>query len=118
VIFRNIQRFVTYLLSCNLSEVLVAGVAILVGLPLPLMPLQILFFNLVTDVFPAFALGVGEESDKILQRPPRDPGKPIVTRICGALPPCPRCRLTTRISRLVNIRAGCRANRRVLLLRF
>lgn len=80
VIFRNIQRFVTYLLSCNLSEVLVVGVAILVGLPLPLMPLQILFLNLVTDVFPAFALGASEGSDKILQRPPRDPGKPIVTR--------------------------------------
>lgn len=80
VIFRNIQRFVTYLLSCNLSEILVVGVAILVGLPLPLMPLQILFLNLVTDVFPAFALGASEGSDKILQRPPRDPGKPIVTR--------------------------------------
>lgn len=80
VIFRNIQRFVTYLLSCNLSEVLVVGAAILVGLPLPLMPLQILFLNLVTDVFPAFALGASEGSDKILHRPPRDPGKPIVTR--------------------------------------
>lgn len=80
VIFRNIQRFVTYLLSCNLSEVLVVGLAILVGLPLPLMPLQILFLNLVTDVFPAFALGAGEGSEKILERPPRDPAKPIVTR--------------------------------------
>lgn len=79
-IFLNIQRFVTYLLSCNLSEVLVVGAAILVGLPLPLMPLQILFLNLVTDVFPAFALGAGEGSEKILQRPPRDPKKPIVTR--------------------------------------
>ncbi|SHL51460.1 Ca2+-transporting ATPase [Roseovarius marisflavi] len=80
VIFRNIQKFVTYLLSCNLSEVLVVGIAILSGLPLPLLPLQILFLNLVTDVFPAFALGTSEGSDKILQRPPRDPGKPIVTR--------------------------------------
>ena len=80
VIFRNIQKFVTYLLSCNLSEVLVVGTAILVGLPLPLMPLQILFLNLVTDVFPAFALGVGEGSEEILDRPPRDPAKPIVTR--------------------------------------
>lgn len=80
IIFRNIQRFVTYLLSCNLSEVLVVGTAILVGLPLPLMPLQILFLNLVTDVFPAFALGVGDGSDRILDRPPRAPAKPIVTR--------------------------------------
>ena len=80
VIFRNVQRFVTYLLSCNLSEVLVVGIAILVGLPLPLTPLQILFLNLVTDVFPAFALAAGEGSNKTLERPPRDPGKPIVTR--------------------------------------
>ena len=80
VIFRNIQRFVTYLLSCNLSEILIVGAAILVGLPLPLMPLQILFLNLVTDVFPAFALGAGEGSKGILERPPRDPDKPIVTR--------------------------------------
>lgn len=79
VIFRNIQRFVTYLLSCNLSEILVVGAAILVGLPLPLLPLQILFLNLVTDVFPAFALGASEGSQTILARRPRDPRKPIVT---------------------------------------
>ena len=80
VIFRNIQRFVTYLLSCNLSEVLVVGIAILLGLPLPLLPLQILFLNLVTDVFPAFALGLGEEDSDVLDDPPRDPKKPIITR--------------------------------------
>jgi P-type Ca2+ transporter type 2C len=79
-IFRNIQKFVVYLLSCNLSEVLIVGFAILLGLPLPLLPLQILFLNLVTDVFPAFALGVGEGHDGILERPPRDPTKPMVTR--------------------------------------
>jgi Ca2+-transporting ATPase len=80
VIFRNIQRFVAYLLSCNLSEILVVGLAVLAGLPLPLLPLQILFLNLVTDVFPAFALGVGAGGDDILGRPPRDPAKPILTR--------------------------------------
>jgi Ca2+-transporting ATPase len=80
VIFRNIQRFVAYLLSCNLSEILVVGLAVLAGLPLPLLPLQILFLNLVTDVFPAFALGVGAGDDNILGRPPRDPAKPILTR--------------------------------------
>lgn len=79
VIFRNIQRFVAYLLSCNLSEILVVGLAVLAGLPLPLLPLQILFLNLVTDVFPAFALGVGGGDDGILERPPRDPAKPILT---------------------------------------
>lgn len=79
VIFRNIQSFVTYLLSCNLSEILIVGLAILAGLPLPLLPLQILFLNLVTDVFPAFALGVGEGDRQVLQRPPRDPKRPIIT---------------------------------------
>jgi len=80
VIFRNIQRFITYLLSCNLSEVLVVGTAILIGLPLPLLPLQILFLNLVTDVFPAFALGMGEEDGNVMTVKPRNPKKPIITR--------------------------------------
>ena len=80
VIFRNIQTFVTYLLSCNLSEILIVGLAMLSGLPLPLLPLQILFLNLVTDVFPAFALGVGEGEREVLRHMPRDPSKPILTR--------------------------------------
>lgn len=80
VIFRNIQRFVGYLLSCNLGEILVIGLAVLAGMPLPILPLQILFLNLVTDVFPAFALGAGAGDADILKRPPRDPGKPLVTR--------------------------------------
>ena len=80
VIFGNIRRFATYLLSCNLSEVLIVGLAILSGLPLPLLPLQILFLNLVTDVFPAFALAMGEGERDILKRPPRDPKEPILGR--------------------------------------
>lgn len=80
VIFRNIQAFVTYLLSCNLSEVLVVGLAVLTGLPLPLLPLQILFLNLVTDVFPAFALGFGEGEEGLVRRRPRDPAKGLLTR--------------------------------------
>jgi Ca2+-transporting ATPase len=77
VIFDNIRRFVVYLMSCNLSEVLVVGLAVAAGLPPPLMPLQILFLNLVTDVFPAFALGLGRGGDGIMDRPPRDPAEPI-----------------------------------------
>ncbi len=80
VIFGNIRRFVAYLLSCNLSEVLVVGLAILSTLPLPIMPLQILYLNLVTDVFPAFALAMGEGDRDILKRPPRDPKEPILGR--------------------------------------
>ncbi len=71
VIFSNIRKFVIYLLSCNLSEVLVVTLSILFGLPLALLPLQILFLNLVTDVFPALALGFGKGDAEILHRPPR-----------------------------------------------
>ena len=78
VIFRNIRNFVVYLLSCNLSEVLVVGLSILLNLPLALLPLQILFLNLVTDVFPAFALGAGEAHGEVLKRKPRDPAENIV----------------------------------------
>jgi P-type Ca2+ transporter type 2C len=78
VIFGNIRHFVTYLLSCNLSEVLVVGVAVLSMMPLPVLPLQILYLNLVTDVFPAFALAMGEGEPGILKRPPRDPREPIL----------------------------------------
>jgi Ca2+-transporting ATPase len=80
IIFGNIRRFVAYLLSCNLSEVLVVGLAILSTLPLPILPLQILYLNLVTDVFPAFALAMGEGDRDILRRPPRDPKEPILAR--------------------------------------
>lgn len=80
IIFGNIRRFVIYLMSCNLSEILIVGLAIAAGLPAPLVPLQILFLNIVTDVFPAFALGLGEGDDKVMQRPPRDPSEQIVGR--------------------------------------
>ena len=80
IIFGNIRRFATYLLSCNLAEVLIVGLAMISGLPLPLLPLQILFLNLVTDVFPAFALAMGEGDKDILKRPPRHPAEPILGR--------------------------------------
>ncbi len=80
IIFGNIRRFVAYLLACNLSEVMVVGIAAMAALPLPLLPLQILYLNLVTDVFPAFALAMGEGEAGILGRPPRDPKEPILAR--------------------------------------
>lgn len=70
-IFENIRRFVTYLLACNLSEVLVVGLAVLLAMPLPILPMQILFLNLVTDVFPAFALATARGDAEIMDRPPR-----------------------------------------------
>ena len=81
VIFSNIRRFVAYLLSCNLSEVMVVGLAVISTLPLPLLPLQILYLNLVTDVFPAFALAMGEGESGILSQPPRHPREPILGRV-------------------------------------
>lgn len=80
IIFGNIRKFVVYLLSCNLSEVLVVFIATISGLPLPLLPLQILFLNMVTDVFPAFALGAGEGEAEAMDRPPRDPKEAILAR--------------------------------------
>jgi Ca2+-transporting ATPase len=78
VIFSNIRKFILYLLSCNLSEIMVVGLASLSGMPLPILPLQILFLNLVTDVFPAFALGAGEGEKNIMDAPPRDPKEPLL----------------------------------------
>ena len=56
------------------------ALAVLIGLPLPILPLQILFLNLVTDVFPAFALATGEGEEDVLRRPPRDPREPLLGR--------------------------------------
>jgi Ca2+-transporting ATPase len=80
VVLGNIRKFVWYLFSCNLAEVLVllgAGVA---GMPLPLLPLQILWLNLVTDTFPALALAFEPAEPKLMQRPPQDPRAPILPR--------------------------------------
>jgi Ca2+-transporting ATPase len=80
VIFENIRKFVLFLLSCNLSEIFVVALAGLVGLGNPLLPLQILFVNIVTDVFPALALGVGRENGTLMKRPPRQPNRPLLDR--------------------------------------
>ncbi|KXB08063.1 ATPase [candidate division MSBL1 archaeon SCGC-AAA385D11] len=80
IIFRNIRKFIVYLFSCNISELLVIFLASLIGFTLPLLPLQILFLNVVNDIFPAFALGAGEGSGGIMDLPPRDPDEPVLTR--------------------------------------
>lgn len=79
-VFANIRNFVVYLLSCNLSEILVVGLATAVKAPLPLLPLQILFLNLVTDVFPALALGATETEESVMRRPPRPPEQSVLGR--------------------------------------
>jgi Ca2+-transporting ATPase len=70
-IYANITKFVHMMFSHNLGEVLVIFTAIAAGWPLPLLPLQILWMNLVTDVFPALALAVEPASKDIMQQPPR-----------------------------------------------
>jgi Ca2+-transporting ATPase len=77
-IFDNIRKFVFYLLSCNISEVLVIFLAILAGLPRPLLPVQLLWVNLVTDGLPALALGVEPNDHTAMDRPPRDPREGVL----------------------------------------
>jgi Ca2+-transporting ATPase len=79
VIFENIRKFVFYLFSCNLAEVLVLLVASLAALPLPLLPLQILWLNLVTDTFPALALALEPAEPGVMRRSPRDPERAILS---------------------------------------
>jgi Ca2+-transporting ATPase len=79
IIFTNIKRFVIYLLSCNISEVLTVAIAVGLNFPIPLLPLQILFLNLVTDVFPALALGFGGGDESYLNNPPRKKAAPILS---------------------------------------
>ncbi|SMB93317.1 Ca2+-transporting ATPase [Desulfonispora thiosulfatigenes DSM 11270] len=76
-IYDNIRKFIRYLLSCNVGEVLTMFVATLIGLPLPLLPIQILWVNLVTDGLPAMALGVDPADPDIMKRDPRHPKESI-----------------------------------------
>lgn len=78
VIFENIRKFIVFLLSCNMSEIFVVTFAGFLNVGNPLLPLQILFINIITDVFPALALGVGKENGELMKLPPRDPQKPLL----------------------------------------
>ncbi len=80
VIFKNIKNFLMYLLSCNLSEIFIVFFYGLLNLPFSVLPLQILFLNLVTDIFPALALGLGKGNDLIMKIPPRNPKEPIILK--------------------------------------
>ncbi|MCB0217424.1 MAG: cation-translocating P-type ATPase [Chloroflexi bacterium] len=82
-IYTNIRKFVFYLLSCNLGEVLIVLVAILAGMAdgaPPLLPIQLLWLNLVTDGLPALALGLERAERDVMQQPPRDPTEAILSR--------------------------------------
>ena len=80
VIRDNVEKVLFYLFSCSLAEVLVLGVGVIGGLPLPLAPLQILWLNLVTDVFPALGLAMEAAEPDVMQRPPRAVESELVSR--------------------------------------
>jgi P-type Ca2+ transporter type 2C len=73
VIYDNIRKFVRYMLTTNFGEILTMFFAILLGLPVPLLPVQILWINLVTDGLPAVALGFEKAEGDVMKRSPRDP---------------------------------------------
>lgn len=82
IIFSNIRKFVGFLLSCNIGEILIIFLSsIFLGpLSIPLLPIQLLWINLVTDSFPALALGQEKGEPDVMQRPPRNPKEPILNK--------------------------------------
>ncbi len=82
-IYTNIRKFVYYLLSANIGEILIVFTAIVFGLAegaSPLLPIHLLWLNLVTDGLPALALGLEPAEPDVMDRPPRDPSEPILSR--------------------------------------
>ncbi len=80
IIFGNIRRFIVYQLSYHLAEILIiAGISFSLFY-LPLLPLQLLFLNLLSDVFPALALGLGKGDDTIMKQKPKNPKEPIINK--------------------------------------
>jgi Ca2+-transporting ATPase len=82
-IYDNIKKAVHFLLSCNIAEILVIFIATLIGLPQPLLPVHILWINLVTDSLPALALGMEKQSDDVMQEKPRKKGESIFANGLG-----------------------------------
>lgn len=81
VIYSNIRKFVYFLLSCNTAEIGVVFFAMLIGFPVPLLPIQLLWVNLVTDAFPALALGMEKREPDVMNLPPRNPNEPILNHV-------------------------------------
>ncbi len=85
VIYDNIRKFIRYMLSCNIGEVLNMFIGMLAGLPVPLLPIQILWVNLVTDGLPAVALGFDPPEKDVMKRPPREPDESIFSHGLAAI---------------------------------
>ena len=79
VIVHNILRFIHYLFSSNFAEIVTVFAAIVIGWPIPLAVMQILWLNLITDVLPAMALALEPSAPDVMERPPRDPREPLMT---------------------------------------
>lgn len=82
-IYENIRKFIRYLLASNVGEILVMLFAMLLGLPLPLVPIQILWVNLVTDGLPAMALGLDQPEGNLMKHGPRHPKEGVFARGLG-----------------------------------
>ena len=80
VIYSNIRKFVYYLLSCNVGEIMIIFLAMIAGWPVPLTPILLLVLNLVTDGAPALALGMEKGDPGIMKQPPRRPDEPVINR--------------------------------------
>lgn len=80
IIFENIKKFIIYQLSYHLAEIIIIAGISFTFFNLPLLPLQLLFINLLSDVFPALALGIGKGSGNIMEKLPKDPDEPIITK--------------------------------------
>ncbi len=80
VIYSNIRKFVYFLLSCNMAEIMVIFLAVLAGQMPPLTPIQLLWLNLLTDGAPALALGLEKGDPDIMNQPPRPPKEPVINR--------------------------------------
>ncbi|HOT25448.1 MAG TPA: cation-translocating P-type ATPase [Anaerolineaceae bacterium] len=80
VIYANIRKFVFFMLSTNLTEIMVIFVAVLLRLPMPLTVIQLLTLNLLTDGFPALALAVEKGEPGVMRRPPRPKNEPIIKK--------------------------------------
>ena len=87
-IYGNIRKVTGYLLSCNIGEILVILLAIVFGLPVPLVATQLLFVNLLTDALPAFALGMEGKEGSVMKKQPRDPKEPIINKSMRGLVSC------------------------------
>ena len=80
IIYSNIRKFVYFLLACNAGEILIIFGAMLLGMPIPLRPVHLLWLNLVSDGAPALALGMEKGDKDIMKYPPRPPKEPVINR--------------------------------------